>query len=95
MDLAFVDSTEHEQVFNNEIKTRLVSPSLHKYMCLRLLSEKAPRGSILINGAPPISDHSVFAFWVVAYKGLDCIFVSTKRSCVSKTQTVDLHVTIK
>ena len=53
MDLVFVDSTEHEQVFNNEIKTRLVAPSLHKYMCLRLLSEEAPRGSILINGHLP------------------------------------------
>ena len=49
MDLVFIDSTEHEQVFNNEIKTKQVAPSLHKYMCLGLLSEEAPRGSILVN----------------------------------------------
>ena len=51
--MAFVDSTEHEQVFHNEIKTKLVAPSLQKYMCLGLLSEEAPRGSILVNGHLP------------------------------------------
>ena len=35
-------------------------------MYLDLFSEKAPCGSILV------SDHSVFAFWVVAYVRFDC-----------------------
>ena len=37
-----------------------------KQMYLDLFSEKAPSGSILV------SDHSVFAFWVVAYVRFDC-----------------------
>ena len=37
-----------------------------KQMYLDLFSEKAPCGSILV------SDHSVFAFWVVAYVRFDC-----------------------
>ena len=35
-------------------------------MYLDLFSEKAPCGSILV------SDHSVFAFWVVAVVRFDC-----------------------
>ena len=36
-------------------------------MCSDLFLEEAPCGSILV------SDHLVFAFWVVAYGRLDCI----------------------
>ena len=35
-------------------------------MCLDLFSENAPCGSVLVN------DHSVFAFWVIAYGRFDC-----------------------
>ena len=35
-------------------------------MCQDLLSEEVPCGSLLV------SDHQVFAFWVVAYGRVDC-----------------------
>ena len=36
-------------------------------MYLDLFSEETPCGSIVnCKGPPPVSDHSVFAFWVVA-----------------------------
>ena len=37
-------------------------------MCLNLFSEKVPCGSINL-----VNDHSVFAFWVVAYGRFDYI----------------------
>ena len=44
-------------------------------MYLALFSEETPCGSILVN------DHSVFAFWVVAYGRFNCsLFVSLVAS---------------
>ena len=43
-------------------------------MCSYIFSEDTPCGSILIiQWPPPVSDHSVFAFWVVADGTFDCI----------------------
>ena len=44
-------------------------------MCSYIFSEDTPCGSILIiQWPPPVSDHSVFAFWVVADGTFDCIY---------------------
>ena len=61
-------------------------------MYLDLFSEKAPCGSILV------SDHSVFAFWVVAFVRFDCttkIFlllsqVDPTEYCKRKTHSTSL-----
>ena len=39
-------------------------------MCLDFFSEETPCGS-----PPSVSDHSVFAFWVVAYGRFYCIII--------------------
>ena len=47
-------------------------------MYLDLFSEETPCGSIVnCKGPPPVSDHSVFAFWVVAYGGGSTVLDST------------------
>ena len=44
-------------------------------MCLDLFSVKAPCGFDSCKRPPPVSDFSVFAFWVFAYGSFDCIFI--------------------
>lgn len=65
MDLAFVDSTEQEQVFNNEIKTKLVTPSLHKSCAQSTKRNNQRRTEINV---PPSMHACIHVYWSCSVK---------------------------
>ena len=57
----------HADVFRGVLLPALKTPAWEARLSAWISSRKSPCGSILV------SDHSVFAFWVVAYGRFDCI----------------------
>ena len=77
----------HADVFRGVLLPALKTPAWEARLSAWTSSPKSPCGSILV------SDHSVFAFWVVAYERFDFInfMISFTLFCSMKKNSFEIH----